>query len=479
MRLRTGVGLVSAVLAACLASCGGSNGDDDQQRAQNVLLIFTEDQGAQLGAFGTPGAQTPNMDAFTRSGTLYRQAYITFATCTGSKSAIMTGRINHSNGATANVQDYIGSYEQLVAENPPWLSDPASAYNQYRIREEIPTLIEILHEHNYYLGLQNKLHMSPHTKFPFDRWYRDDQNPYQQVTDFIGRARASGRPWYLQHVINVSHRPYPDADRNALDIDSAAVQVPAHLPDSTITRQDWSEYLQALREADLRVGAVLAALRDSGEAERTLVILMGDHGPSYHRGKYTTYGLGLQVPLAIAGPGVVTGAVRDSLFSGIDLMPTMLDVLQIPRPAGMQGRSHARELSGADTGAVREFVVGETGSDRSISDGRYRLVFMPDAAATFMPADNRDFDPWRNRVYRHIVDHRQDPGFALFYRLLDLTDAALPDFTRPRFELYDDLNDPWEINDLADDAAHAEVRDRLRGALRDWMDETADPVARP
>lgn len=471
------VGLLVLLLLGMVACGGGDGGSTPAPR--NVLLIFTEDHGAQLGAYGTPGVLTPNMDALARAGTLYRQAYISFATCTGSKSAIMTGRINHSIGVTANVQDYVGSYEQLAAENPPWFSDPNSEYNRFRIRDDVPTLIEVLHAQGYYLGLQNKLHMSPHRKFPFDRWYRDDRKPYEQVSDFIRDAQAGRRPWYLQHVINVSHRPYPDADARPLDVDAAAVQPPAYLPDTPTVRQDWSEYLQAVRDADRHVGLVLDALRDSGEAERTLVVLLGDHGPSYHRSKYTTYRLGLQVPLIVAGPNVVAGAVRDGLFSGIDLMPTLLDVLQVSPPAGIQGRSHARELSGVDSRAVREFVIGETGSDRSISDGRYRLVFMPDPAATFMPADNRDFDPWRNRVYRHIVEHRQDSGFASFYRLLDMADVALPDFTRPRLELYDELNDPWAINDLADDAAHAGVRDRLRLALRDWMDDTADPVARP
>ena len=84
---------------------------------------------------------------------------------------------------------------------------------QYAVLDQVTRLI----------GLQNKLHMSPHRKFPFDRWYADDRKPYEQVSDFIGHAQASGRPWYLQHVINVSHRPYPDGDARPLDIDPAAV----------------------------------------------------------------------------------------------------------------------------------------------------------------------------------------------------------------------------------------------------------------
>lgn len=478
MRCSGALGGLLILLPLVLGACSGE-GTGSTLQPRNVLLIFTEDHGAQLGIYGTPGAQTPNMDALARAGTLYRQAYVTFATCTGSKSAIMTGRLNHSIGVTANVQDYVGSYEQLAAENPPWFSDPDSAYNRFRIRDEIPTLIEILHARTYFLGLQNKLHMSPHSKFPYDRWYGDDRQPYEQVSDFIRHAQASGRPWYLQHVVNVSHRPYPDGDTRALEIDAAAVALPAYLPDTPTARQDWAEYLQALLEADRHVGQVLAALRDSGDADRTLVVLMGDHGPSYHRSKYTTYRLGLQVPLIVAGPGIASGAVTDALFSGIDLLPTILDLLRIPQPPGVQGHSHAAVLTRSDASGPRRYVVGETGMDRSIADGRYRLIYAADPDATFMPADNRDFDPWRNRVYSHIVAHRDDPAFATVYRLLDLADAALPAYRRPRFELYDSRSDPWEIRDLWGDPAFAEIGERLRAALRDEMARSADPVERP
>ncbi len=446
---------------------------------RNVLLVFTEDHGAQLGAYGTPAAQTPNIDALAVAGTLYRSASITFATCTGSKSAIMTGRHNHAIGVIGNVQEYVGSYEQLATENPPWLTDPTSAYNRHKIRAGVPTLIEVLDANGYFLGVQNKLHMAPHDKFPFDLWYRDNGRPYEQVTDFIAQAQASGRPWLLQHVVQASHRPYPNADTTPLQIDTDAIELPAHLPDTTVSRQDWAEYLQAVRVADRNVGRVLDALRDAGEAERTLVIVMGDHGPSYHRAKYSTYGFGLRVPLVFAGPGVGRDVIRDELFSGVDLMPTVLELLGLPLPQGLHGVSHAPLLGRPGAFAGRQHVVGETRADRSISDGRYRLIYAPDARDTFMPEDNRDFVPWRNRVYRHIVENRNDPAFAQYYRLLDLADRELTAFDRPRFELFDAATDPWEVDDLADRPEHADTRERLKSALRSWMDATGDPSPRP
>jgi N-sulfoglucosamine sulfohydrolase len=466
--------------SALICACGGGE-DGAPPRAKNILLIFTEDHGAHLGVLGTPGAQTPEMDALARRGAFYTNAFITLATCTGSKSTILTGRYNHTIAAPncSNVQEFVGSYEELAADNPPWFSDPNSQYNRCRIRPEFPTLVEVLRANGYYTGLQNKFHLSPHEKFPFDIWYRENGKPYDEVTDFIGKAKSEGRPWYLQHVVNISHRPYPNADTHLFDIVRAEVNPPAYFPPTDVARQDWQEYLQAVLEADRRVGGVLRALADSGDEDDTLIVLLGDHGPSYHRSKLTTYDLGLRVPLMFVGPGIAAGQTRGELLSGVDLMPTLLDYVGIAVPSGTQGVSHLRLLTGTSLAPVRNAVVGVARSDRSIYDGRYRLIYMPDPAATDMPADNKLFDPWRNRLYGHVLENRDNPGFELYYRLLDLADTDLKVYERPRLELFDTAYDPGEIADLSSSLDYVEVRDRLVGQLRHWMSETADTVPLP
>jgi arylsulfatase A-like enzyme len=162
-----------------------------------------------------------------------------------------------------------------------------------------------------------------------------------------------------------------------------------------------------------------------------------------------------------------------------DLMPTLLDYLGIQAPAGLQGVSHLSRLTGSSATLARDSVVGSALSDRSIYDGRYRLIYMPDPAATDLPADNRLFEPWGNRVYGHILENRGTPGFEFYYRLLDLTDFNLKDFERPRFELFDTLNDPSEIEDLYARPEFAVVRENLLGRLRDWMRRTGDTVPAP
>ena len=439
--------------------------------AANLLFLITEDQGMQMGALGTPGLATPNEDALAAAGAFMTNSHVTLATCTGSKSSLFTGFSNHNTGAVRNVQEYVGSAEQLEAENPPWLHDPNSAYNRYKIRSDIPTLIEVLRDAGFYTGLHNKFHIAPHTKFPYTQW--DNRNTsYIQIKEFIAAAKAANKRWFLSHVIGSPHRPYPDSTVETIGIDPAAVSLPAHLPDTAESRRDWSEYLESIERGDRRVGDVLRALDESGEAANTIVVFMGDHGPSYHRGKLSTYGFGLRSPLVFKGPGIVPG-VRPELFSNVDMMVTMLDLLGYRSPE-TQGVSFRRLLTGTDPTPPRTCVVGETNSDRSIFDGRYRLIETPISSDTEMPADNRDFDVWRNRVYRHIAANADTPGFETAYRLLDLADRNLARFDRPATEFYDTSTDPWEINDRRNDPALAAERERLALKLDHWRAETSD-----
>jgi N-sulfoglucosamine sulfohydrolase len=446
----------------------------------NVLFVIMEDLGALGGAYGTPGLHTPNMDALAASGAVYRRVWVTMGSCTTSKASLFTGRYNQLMGVTDNSTEFVGSYEDLVAANPDWFQDHSSVYYRYAIPDAVPTLIEVLWHAGYYLGLQNKFHQSPHKKFPYDHWYQVSYgDSYKEVSDFIAEAKATQRPWFLVHNIGEPHRPWPDSTKVSSDVDPSVLDLPAHLPDDAVTRRDYEEHMLAIERADLRVGQALQALRDSGEASRTLIVLMGDNGMEYHRGKFSTYNLGLQVAGMFAGPGIAAGGMRSELFSGVDFMPTVLDFLAVAQPGGMNGVSHKALLTGASNAPPRGVLLGNTRSDRSITDGRYTLIFQPVAADTFLPDDLRLQSPWRNAVYDHIVANANNSAFAEAYRLLDLADATLTRFDRPRFELYDFTTDPWQIHDLAADPAYAGVLEHLKADLRNHMQAIGDPGVAP
>lgn len=435
----------------------------------NVLLIFGEDHGVQMGAYGTAGIETPNLDALAAQGVLFEKAYVTLPTCSASKASIMTGLYNHTTGALHNVQEFVGSAEELQEANPSWLNDPNASYNKLRIDPQFPTIVEKFSDAGYYTGTQNKFHLSNHESFPYDHW--STGNNAGKVDNFINEAQAENKPWLLVHHVKHTHRPFP----TNITVDPYAVELPAYLPDTPVARQDWAEYMSSVEKADQQVGDVIKKLERSGDADNTIIVYVGDHGPAYHRGKLSTYDFGLHVPLLISGPGIQQGVTTAEKVSTVDLMPTLLDYANITKPTLQHGTSQRNLLEGVPTAQGRDYLVGMVKSDRSITDGRYQLVWTPNADDTAMPPDHTDIPIWRNPVYGDIVANKADPTYAEAYRFLDLADKDLPDYTRPEFEFYDLENDRWEVNDLAPLSQYAPHQNRLKVALQLWGHEHADP----
>jgi hypothetical protein len=93
-------------------------------------------------------------------------------------------------------------------------------------------------------------------------------------------------------------------DQEPIRVKPAEVKLPAFLPDTPRVRQDWAEYLAGIEAADALVGEALAGVKASGQDDRTVIIFMGDHGPSSQRGKMMLNDLGLRVPLVLRAPGI-------------------------------------------------------------------------------------------------------------------------------------------------------------------------------
>jgi N-sulfoglucosamine sulfohydrolase len=262
-------------------------------------------------------------------------------------------------------------------------------------------------------------------------------------------------------------------------------------------REDLARYLDTVQCADACVGAVLGALREAGKYDRTLIIFTSDQGYCYHRAKATAYDMGIHVPLIVRGPGVAGNATNDRLVSHIDLVPTILDCLDIPIPATVQGSSLRPFLEGADVSSWRRYVFAEHNAHgpnpleyypiRSVFDGRLHYLRnltpqrrwdgdpaalldvgqMPPEVGFAGPADAFPGGPWGNRSYEATVRARKE--FPAQYDLL------VGMFKRPAEELYDLHDDPYETDNVAGDARYSAHLERLRAALDDWMRRTNDP----
>ena len=456
----------------------------------NVLLILTEDQGGHLSLLNTPGLDTPHMDRIASRGIYFNRAYVSYPVCSPSKASIYTGTYAHTNGLINNTQNFFVPADELT---PAQKNN--KIYQRVSIDKRLPTLTQVLRHNGYHTAVSGKLHVSPNDKFPYDEWFRENET--DRTAEMIRNAGAAGKPWFFFANIQAPHRPFRNSDQVKIGVDPAEVELPPFLPDTPVARKDWAEYLDYVQVADAQVGDVLAAVEQAGELNNTLIILMGDHGPAYHRGKMTLYQFGLHVPFAVAGPGIDGGRQTDAMLSGVDVMPTLLELLGIAVPGKPQGQSLAGVVRGGEGAGGREHVFAEIMhrgqvtddgmQERSVFDGRFKLIYRENVDQprdvntdlkywVFTTPQGQKF-PWHNRVYDEIVEHKND--FPMQYELLTRIDPQTYGVTLPTFELYDTETDPWELDNLAEDAEHAGELSRLQDVLRGWAVETRDRYIDP
>ena len=139
--------------------------------------------------------------------------------------------------------------------------------------------------------------------------------------------------------------------------------MPAYLPDVAEVRSDFADFYGAIAVADAAVGRLLDTLADTGLDATTWVVFFSDHGAPFPRAKSMLYGAGTEISLIIRPPTRlgIAPCVYDELFSGVDLLPTLLDMFGIEIPADVQGVSHANNLlqPTAEAAPVRREVFTE------------------------------------------------------------------------------------------------------------------------
>ena len=151
-------------------------GDFVSAAAPNILFIVSEDNGPEMGCYGTP-IRTPHLDRLAREGTLFRNAYVPQAGCSQSRAAFLTGLYPHQNG-----QIGLATWE----------------YSMYS--GKIPNVVKTLKQAGYRTGMIGKLHIKPKDAFPFDfkaipssNFARKDMAAYLKHAGAF--MRAGGQPF--------------------------------------------------------------------------------------------------------------------------------------------------------------------------------------------------------------------------------------------------------------------------------------------
>ena len=205
----------------------------------------------------------------------------------------------------------------------------------------------------------------------------------------------------------------------------------------------------------------MAALHESGLESNTLVLFTTDHGVAMPRSKCSLYEPGVEAALILRLPGrkgLCGGIVRPEMVTHIDVLPTILDLVGVPIPNNIQGKSLLPLLEGKAQRPHEEIFSEMNYHDyydprRAIRTEKFKLIVNFTTAPTFM-------DP--SQEWRPQSD-----------TVVPVNDATV---YHPHVELFDLAADPWELHDLAERPASAAIRKDLLARLHRQMVATNDPL---
>ncbi|MDQ6420180.1 sulfatase-like hydrolase/transferase [Paenibacillus sp. LHD-117] len=418
----------------------------------NILWITLEDTSPRMGCYGDALSRTPNIDKLAGEGMLYRNAFATAGVCAPSRSSVITGMYPTS----------IGTHHMRTEHTNPYTPELPSHYFAVP-PAHVKTIPEMMRANGYYCT--NNWKTDYQFAAPLTAWDENGKEAHW-------RNRESGQPFFA--VFNYDHthesgmwpaeykrRFHPNYEEPPLVTDPDQVKLPPYLPNTQKSRLALARHYDNLARADEFVGRILQQLDEDDLSGNTLVILWSDHGEGLPRAKRWTYDSGICVPLIVRYPGKVEeGQVSEQMVSMIDLGPTVLTLAGIPVPRHIQGQpfmgQHAEPRDYVF--ATRDRYDEAYDKVRAVRDKRFKYIrndYPQLPYLQWIPFSHLHpiwQELWRLKLAGELADDQH----------------VLMQNGRPPEELYDCMNDPYELRNLADDPSFREDLLRLRKALGDW-----------
>lgn len=371
--------------------------------ATSIILISVDTLRADhLGVYGYRRARTPNIDSFADHGTVFREASCQIPLTLPSHYSLLTSTYPFANQVRENAQQV-----------------PSNAV----------TLASILRAHGYrtaaFIGavyLERELGLDRGFDF-YDSPFSFEAFSSLAGSMFYGdrnRDPMRGRDRRDGALVVRAARQWLDENRDKpvfAFVHLFDLHLPYRLPQGTI-RPGLSEYDAELERIDGMIGSFRQALMRDGLWDRSLVILLSDHGESLgdHGERthgYFIYQSTLHVPLIVHWP-TTARAYPTSVPQPaglIDVAPTILDFLQLPAPASFSGRSLLKALDSGQAGSPPAvYSESDYSHDafgwaalRSLRAGKYKYIDAPGPELYDLEADPQEL---RNAIATHPAQAR-------------------------------------------------------------------------
>jgi len=432
----------------------------------NVLFVMDDQHSARcLGCYGNDIVRTPAIDDLAAAGTRFDRAYCNNPICMPSRMSFLTGRYPNAHGVYGNygaVPDDTLSLAHHFRRNGyvtggfgklhlpvDWathgfdvrrLCDFADTERHPEENDYYAYLERVGLADDYDLGVGSRAY--PYTTFvsnipaehSVERWTADE------TLEWL-RERDAEAPFFAWMSFQRPHPPYAPPPEYADRYDPDDVVLPPREDDVGDKPEVWqrareagplargdeddlrqivAHYYALITLIDEQIGRVVDYLRATGELANTVVVFASDHGDFAGEHGLVRKNVAVseavhRIPLVWRWPERVReGAVVDDLVESVDLFPTLCDLLGLPTPDPVQGRSLAGALADGDA-VGREAVVCETQEYRTVRTEEWKLT-------RYVGADEGelyriDEDPWehenrygelpavRAALLERLVDH--------------------------------------------------------------------------
>ncbi len=434
----------------------GTNGQAaEKNQTPNFLIILTDDQTYRAIGYTNSLVKTPNLDRLAGEGIIFENAYVASPICVASRASLLTGVFPQQH--TSVGLDSKGFHHTVIETH------------------HFQTLAQALATHGYHTGFAGKSHLGPPREYGFSEGEENhdpnDQESFAWATSFLRKCAGKQTPFLLWLAVRQPHLPLLPGDEWLEIYQDSKIQVEPNFlvspPEGSLYNQglpgerfyrdsDHSKNYQGLRAGpprsreeilsfmrayyatishlDSQIGMLDRVLNETGLAKNTLLVFLSDNG--YHLGnhglgnKITMHEESVRVPMFINWHNLPHKGVRcQELVSSLDLFPTLLDLAGIEKMDWIEGRSLVPLFTNPGD-SIRDFVFSECVGVGGTMGMGHRMI--------------------RSRQWKYI-----------------LTDSC-------EEALFDEIEDPYELRNLAFLPACTETLKLMRSELQKWMKQIGD-----
>jgi len=454
--MRLPLKITSLVVYSFFNPFTGEGKSAEGKKDKNLLFIVVDDLNTTLGCYGHPVVKTPNIDKLAKSGIQFNHAYCNYAVCNPSRSSFLTGLKPESIGILDNkkaLQSVLGdriTLPDLFHQNGYNTMSLGKIFHGSGDHNDLKAWDEIHTFSATETGKTGEKRNMTDGALKWCEWMAaegtdEDQQDGQiakKAVEFIKTKRD--KPFFLAVGFHKPHDPFI-APGKYFDMYPLSLCKPPSLPEGWIppykhtlpgetsvfnkfTDHDKREFLRSYYACtsftDAQVGKLLVALEETGQLDNTLIILFGDHG--YHLGehnwwnKVTIFEKGTNAPFIMAGQSVGKKGVKsNAMFEYIDIYPTLADLFQLRnKPDYLEGKSFAKVVRSPSKSFRSEVraIIGRGGMlGRTVKNSEWR------------------YSEWDNGEMGR--------------------------------ELYNEINDPMEYHNLAENQEYKNVVSKMRSLL--------------